>query len=194
MKRLFVFLLMLAVSCSTKNDTKTIEALKSDSTTISKVDSDSVKEEESSEGDCVFNNDYFGLTKEWIKELKLEMYEWDSVNYRAIVPDGADTIYFTKGGCGHFGISFEFKLHEDHHPLTDSSYWINKSMMIAKRLNFYFFDKSVAAGQFRMERNRENSIWFDVKDDQLEDNLIYDGIEVTEKRDEKIVSMVVYYN
>lgn len=192
MKPIFALLLMLAASCSTKNDTKTIETLKNDSTTISKVDS--VKEEESPEDDCVFNNDYFGLTKEWIKELKLEIYEWDTVNYRAIVPDGADTIYFTKGGCGHFGISFEFKLHEDHHPLTDSSYWISKSMLIAKRLNFDFFDKSVADGQFRMERNRENSIWFDVKDDQLEDNLIYDGIEVVEKKDEKIVSMVVYYN
>lgn len=50
----------------------------------------------SDEDDCVFNDDYQGLTTEWLKEINKNNFAWKSDINRAVVIDGADSIFLSK--------------------------------------------------------------------------------------------------
>ena len=83
------------------------------------------------EEDCVFNNDYKGLTTDWLKELKIEAFIWRDDLKQALVPKRQDTVFLQRGGCTHSGFVVEFKLTDDQHLLTDSAYWITKALELS---------------------------------------------------------------
>lgn len=69
---------------------------------------------------CIFNDDYQTLTTEWLRELNIDTYLWDSVRNRAVIVDGMDSIYAYRGGCEHYNIVVQRVLSSENPALTDS--------------------------------------------------------------------------
>ncbi len=158
----------------------------------STAESDKIQEEEI-ESDCVFNNDYKSLTTEWMKELRVQTYSWDDVNKRTVLIEGADSIYFRQGGCAHFGFSVEQVLTSNTVPLADSTYWIQASLKFAERFGFDHYAQSIKAGKVNIVHN-DTGFWFEVDDDDPEDNLFYTGIEITAFDRARKIGISFYYN
>src|SRR5882672_7345454 len=94
---LFYLIIGLLISCTQQNK-KTETA-----------DKDSTANTNSEEDDCVFNNDYKGLTSDWLMELKIKDFIWRDDLKQALVPTGQDTVFVSKGGCSHSGLLVELK-------------------------------------------------------------------------------------
>jgi hypothetical protein len=131
MKRtLLCGVLPLLLSCtSQKRNSQTADTLAA-KTPIGCTDSinsieNSITEESNDDG-CVFNNDYEGLTIEWLKGLKITEFIWRDDLKQALVPNGQDTVFLQQGGCSHLEFMIELKLTDDPHAITDSAYWIAK--------------------------------------------------------------------
>src|SRR5688572_1653153 len=86
--------------------------------TITVIDTTSTAQEEGDDDDFIFNNDYKGLTSEWLKELNITEFIWREDLKQALIPKGQDTLFFSKGGCTHSGILVELKLANDSHDLA----------------------------------------------------------------------------
>src|SRR5690606_26569998 len=101
MKRTFYYLLILIVtlSCSEKKpQTENITAKNIKSDTVLKIDNEVLE----NNSDCVFDSDYKKITKEWLNELEIKKYVWDSKINKATFLYNGDTLTVYKGGCDHF--------------------------------------------------------------------------------------------
>jgi hypothetical protein len=155
---------------------------------ISDSTSDNVEE------DCVFNNDYKGLTKDWLTQLKIRDFIWRDDLKQALIPKGQDTVFISKGGCTHLGLLVELKLTNDNHPLTDSVYWVNKALGIAFEYQMDHYDKMIKEGRIRKAESGQKTTWYEIDDNDSEDNLVYNGIEIVENGRTKRVSISQYFN
>lgn len=88
------------------------------------------------EQDCVFNNDYKGLTESSLNELKITDYTWDDSLKQALIARGQDTVFHTVGGCTHMNFMVGIKLTQDTHLLTDSAFFIGKALELAIEFKF----------------------------------------------------------
>jgi len=70
-----------------------------------------------SENDCTFNNDYKGLTTDWLSELGKTNFIWNAKTNQAEIQSGQDTIVISKGGCIHFNTLVELRLGNNTHTL-----------------------------------------------------------------------------
>jgi len=196
MNRILIFSILVLLTCCSSDKEKTEVS----NSTI--VDSPMVVDEsildttasEQSDDDCIFNNDYRGLTLEWLTELKKKDFIWRADLDEALIPIGQDTVFISKGGCDHFGISVELKLVNDNHSISDSTYWIQSALKLADDYNMEQYRKAIKEGKLRKSQDGENSIWFEVDDDNVDDNLYYVGIEVTFEEKSKRISISQYYN
>jgi hypothetical protein len=102
-----------------------LTALPSDDDTIQN------KENEKGESDCIFNDDYKGLTFDWLAEVGKRDFVWRKDLHQALIAAGHDTIYVSKGGCEHFVFLVELRLGEDHHTIADSTFWISTALSLA---------------------------------------------------------------
>jgi|GEM_PF-1010740 len=144
--------------------------------------------------DCVFNNDYKGLTAGWLKELNIQDYEWDSNRNNAIIIDGRDSILVTQGGCYHFGFTVTQKLMNENVSFDSLSYWIDKSILLAEKFEFDNYLKSLKDSTFTIENEELHSIWISVEDDNIDDNLFYSGIELKREDNNSKITISQYYN
>ncbi len=149
---------------------------------------------EQREGDCIFNNDYHGLTLEWLKELNKKRFIWRADLDQALIPIGQDTIFISKGGCDHFGISVELKLLNNNHSISDSTYWIQSALKLADDYNMEHYRKAIKEGKLRKAQNGEGTIWYEVDDDDVDDNLYYVGIEISFEEKSKRINLSEDYN
>jgi hypothetical protein len=161
---------------------------------INTIDTTSTTEEESDDDDCVFNNDYKGLTIEWLKELKITEFIWRDDLKQALVPKGQDTVFFSKGGCTHSGLLIELKLANDDHGLTDSTYWIEKALALSVEYQFDHYEQMIRAGKIKKAESGETKIWYEIEDNDVDDNLIYNGIEITQDGKKKRINISQYFN
>jgi hypothetical protein len=161
-------------------------------TTVTWVEEGLEKEED--EEDCVFNNDYKGLTTGWLKELKKSNFIWRNDLDQALIPKGQDTVFLSQGGCVHFGFLVELKLTNDNHILSDSVYWVHKALALATEYNMDHYQKMIQAGKIRKAQDGESAVWYEVDDDKPDDNLYYNGIEITFEATSKRISISQYFN
>ncbi len=144
--------------------------------------------------ECVFNNDYEGLTTEWLTELGKTDFVWNEKSNQAEIHSGQNTVLVSKGGCVHFGISVELIINNDSHTIEDSEYWLNKALTLAKEFNFKHYQKMIEKNNVKRVENEKNLIRFEVEDDNLNDNLYYNGVEINLESKSKVISISQYYN
>lgn len=144
--------------------------------------------------DCVFNSDYKGLTTEWLTKIGKNDFNWRADLNQAFIPLEQDTIYLAKGGCEHFGVVLELRLGDDNHTITDSAFWMNKALSLATEFGLEHYKKMIGERRIRKVENSKNVVWFEIEDDDLDDNLYYNGVEINFERKSKVISISQYYN
>lgn len=88
--------------------------------------------------DCIF--DQLTQTDEFLREVpELSGYKWDKESRTATLKlSNGDTLYISRGGCDHFGVSAEFRLRNDTADIENWNNVYNKVLWIAKLLNSDF--------------------------------------------------------
>ena len=147
-----------------------------------------------SENDCTFNNDYKGLTTDWLSELGKTNFIWNAKTNQAEIQSGQDTIVISKGGCIHFNTLVELRLGNNTHTLKDTEYWLKKALYLATEFDLKHYKKMLKKNYFNRVEDRKNVIVFDIKDDKIGDNLFYVGVEINFENNRKIISLSEYYN
>jgi hypothetical protein len=184
----------LLISCTQQhNSTQTVDTVQTVQKTINEDRIANINAE-SGEDDCVFNNDYKGLTSGWLGELKIENFIWRDDLKQALVPNGQDTVFLSRGGCSHSGLSVELKLASDNHSITDSTYWITKALNLATEYQMDYYEQMIKERRIKKAESGPTSVWYEVEDNDLEDNLIYDGIEIIDDGQNKRISISQYFN
>ena len=180
------------VGCSSKNET----TQNLDTTSIAepiapqKIAVDTISDVD----DCVFNNDFKGLTTEWLQDLHKTNFIWRADLYKALLPDGQDTVFISKGGCDHFTNSVELKLANDNHLISDSTFWIQKALELADEFKMKDYSQIIREGRLRKAQSEEARVWYEVGDIDQEDNLYYEGIEITFEPEGKRIGIYQYFN
>jgi hypothetical protein len=203
-RALFFLVIGLLISCSQPNkNTETADTLRTTEKADTIIPTETAKEEkdiatntssDSDEEDCIFNNDYKGLTTNWLAELNIKDFIWRNDLKKALVSIGQDTVFFSKGGCTHSGLLVELKLTDDIHPITDSTYWINKVLELSMDYKMNHYSKMIREGKIRRAHSGQKSVWYEIEDDDPEDNLIYNGIEIVHDGRNKRISISQYFN
>ncbi|KFF03177.1 hypothetical protein [Flavobacterium reichenbachii] len=192
MKKTFYYtlLLIITLSCSEKKTQKEniiVKNIKSD--TVSKIDN----EELENNSDCAFDDNYKKITEEWLNELEIKKYVWDSKINKATFLYNGDTLTVYKGGCDHFVSSVEIKT--DIYPNQElDSTLIRKINDIACKFKFDSYCKKLIEGRFKKIDNGNSSFFLEFVDEDPEDNLVSDGIEILEKEKRTIITISEYYN
>ncbi len=146
------------------------------------------------EEDCVFNSNYKRLTTEWLNELKIKDFIWRDDLEQALIPKGQDTVFLSQGGCSHFGILVEIKLTNDNHAITDSTFWINKAFELALEYKMEHYGQMIKEGKLRKVQDGKTTVWYEIDDNDEDDNLFYNGIEITLDGQTRRMNMTQYYN
>jgi hypothetical protein len=182
------------ISCTQQiRNIETVDSLKTIKPVVAK-DSTVNTETKSEEEDCVFNNDYKRLTSEWLAELRIKNFIWKDNIKAALVPKGQDTVFVSRGGCSHSGLSVELKLENDNHLITDSSYWIKKALDLAIEYQMKHYEQMIKENRIRKTENGKTTVWYEIDDDKEADNLEYTGIEISQNGLSKKVSISEYFN
>ncbi len=98
------------------------------------------------------------------------------------------------GGCVHFTTSVVLQFQNDTHKLEDTAYWVKKVINLSKELRLNHYHKMLKTNRFKIVKPKENVIILDIADDNINDNLFYQGIEINFEKDKKTISFVKYYN
>lgn len=179
MKKTFysVLILILIISCSEKKTQKeniVIKNIKSD--TVLKTDDNELE----NNSDCVFDDNYKKITEEWLNELEIKEYVWDSKTNKATLIYNDDTLTIYKGGCNHFVSSVEIKTGIYPNKEPDSTL-IKKINDIACKFEFNNYCKKLIEGRFKKNHNSNSSLFLEFEDDDPDDNLVSEGIQILEK-------------
>lgn len=147
-----------------------------------------------SESDCTFNNDYKGLTTEWLMELGKTDFIWNTETNKAEIHVAQDILIASKGGCVHFNTLVELHLGNDMHTLEDSDFWLKKALYLATEFDLKHYKKMLEENNFNRVEARKNVVVFDIKDDKTDDNLFYLGVVINFENNSKVLSLSQYYN
>lgn len=208
MKHYILLLIIFLFSCShdRKTTEKTEETIQKTEikklavdTVVSKAVESELKNQAKKEqsqiiySDCIFDNDYKGLTSEWLEELSISNYIWKDELNGALIPSEKDTIFISKGGCDHFDYLVEIRMYDNNHSSTDSLTIISKASEIANRYRMDHYSKMIREGQLKRIEN-ETSVWYEIPDDNVNDNVFYNGIEYRFDGLTKVISISKYIN
>lgn len=152
---------------------------------------DDTASEEGEDDDCVFNNDFKGLTTEWLAELKITNFIWREDLKSALIPNGVDTTLLSQGGCGHFGTSVELILRTKTAELSDSAYWISKALEIADQYKITDYAELIHKGKLKISNKNEDRVWYEMLSETNTE--VYEGISVILNKDFKRLTMSKYF-
>lgn len=189
----YLSILIIILSCSEKKpqqeEIKT-ETIKSD--TVSKTTEVNENELEI-DSDCVFDNNYKKITAEWLNELGFKNYVWDSKSNKASIIYNGDTLTVFRGGCNHFISSVEISTTIYPNKALDSML-LKKINDVACKFKFDNYCKNLKKGKFKKIDNENSSVFLEFEDDNQEDNLISEGILISEKENRTIIKIAEYYD
>jgi hypothetical protein len=208
MKNYILLILIFLFSCS--HDRKTTEKIEETvhqsetenfviDSVVSKSDESELNNQAKKEqsqitySDCIFDNDYKGLTSKWLEELSISNYIWKDELNGALIPSEKDTIFISKGGCDHFDYLVELRIYDNNDSSSDSLTIISKASEIADRYRMNHYSKMIKEGQLKRIEN-ESSIWYEIPDDNMNDNIFYNGIEYKFDGLTKVISISKYIN
>lgn len=144
--------------------------------------------------DCVFNNDIYGLTTEWANEAGFSKFIWNDNMSQLKIPFNSDTIVLAKGGCIHFQYYVEIRLYSDTASISNIEHWKSLALELANRFKFDQYSKTLATNEFVRVEGGKDAFWLEIKDDDLEDNILYNGVEVDLEGDYKFLALSTYVN
>ncbi|MDI9310140.1 MAG: hypothetical protein QM535_07990 [Limnohabitans sp.] len=143
--------------------------------------------------DCVFDDNYKKITKEWLNVADIKKYTWNSkINKATLIYEG-DTLTLYKGGCNHFISSIEIKTGVYPNETLDSTL-IKKINNIACKFKFDNYCNKLIQGKFKKIDNGKSSFFLEFEDDNPEDNLIFEGIQILVKEKMTTIKISEYYN
>lgn len=145
--------------------------------------------------DCVFDQNT--QTDEFLRNIpELKPYEWDQNSQTAtVILDTRDTLFITRGGCAHFGVSAEFRLKNDKANYSDWNEVYKKILWIAELLKSEFMlddiKNAINTDQIAIEKYDNIEVVY-FNDEYLRDNHyeIMRKVEV----DETVLSLSYYIN
>ncbi len=187
----YIAIVLITLSCSEKkkqSEKNVIKNIKSDTVLKTEVGSES-----GTTSDCIFDNDYKKVTEEWLNEIGIKKYVWDSKNNKAIVIYNGDTLMVCQGGCYHYASSVELKTAIYPNKEIDSNL-LRKINDIACKFKFDSYCQKLIEGKFKRIDNDDASILLEFEDADPEDNLIANGIQILEEKKRTIIHISEYYN
>ena len=189
----------LLIACTGQEKSSQTAYTLAASTTIRAAESaDSIETtsppQKESDDDCVFSNDYKGLTTDWLKELKITKFIWRDDLQQALVPEGQDTVFLQQGGCTHSGFVVELKLTNDQHAITDSTYWITRALELSREYQMDYYEQMIEEGKIKFGESGQKHVWYEIEDNDINDNLNYNGIEITQDGSNKRINISQYFN
>ena len=196
MKNLILTSIIFAFFSCSSGDNKSQETAEQNKSEVEqeRPNKPSTEEIQDEENDCVFNNDHYGLTTEWLKESGLENFKWDNKLSQAMIPQNGDTIILTKGGCTHFEYYVKLTLYDDSATVSNIEHWTELSIKLADQFGFEHFSRMLRTGKFVKVTESGNSFWLEITDDDPNDNLIYNGVEVNLEKSFKYIAISKYVN
>lgn len=186
MQRLAPILLLL-LGCSSPKPNELAINSSSDSALTNQLVPDA-------ESDCVFNNDYKGLTEDWLKELDITHYEWDDKLNQALIARGQDTIFVSQGGCTHMNFLVGIQLARDTHLLSDSTFFVSKALELATEFKLEQFESMIKLGKLKKVQGEEDVNQYEIEDNDPEDNLYFNGIGITTTAKGRLIMISQYFN
>lgn len=148
-----------------------------------------------SENDCIFDNNYYALTSAWLKEARVENFEWIQKINAAKIPWNKDTLFVSQGGCYHLTYSLKLKHYNNEIKLDSINYWKEMSIQLAHKFNQKHLAQSLKENGYEIKRVSEKELLLNIRDDNDEDNLFYDGVKVhLEGQNIVVVEMGKYFN
>jgi hypothetical protein len=192
LKELSYFALIFAFACSA--DPKTILNSTTPDSTITAKGNHTSADSANTDEDCVFDNNFKGLTTKWLSELKITDFIWREDLHGALIPQGQDTVFVSQGGCGHFGISVEIWMRTSTPDITDSTFWISKALELADKYQMNDYSEIIRKGKLRKINMDEINVWYEVSPENQAGNEIFDGIAVVCEKDFKRLSFGKYFN
>lgn len=146
------------------------------------------------DNDCVFNNDFKGLTTEWLSKLKITDFVWREDIHGALIPKGVDTTFISQGGCTHFGTTVELWARTEVREISDSIFWISKALELADNYQLTDYADIIRKGNFRKLNHDDDSVTYEVYPDEEIDNAIYEGINIVSEKEYVRLSISKYLN
>ncbi|MFH4969370.1 hypothetical protein V8G61_14285 [Gaetbulibacter sp. M240] len=146
------------------------------------------------EDDCVFNYDVKGLTMEWLQQLNQTNFVWDKNKKLAEKIKDGDTLRVSKVGCVHFSWVVEVTMIENQNTLENTDFWLKKAMGITELFDLKYYHTALKLKNFKLEKPNKNQIVFDIKDDDITDNLFYLGVIVLAENNIKKIIISKYLN
>lgn len=193
MKKTIYFIAMIFITFScTEKETKAehVKIVKNKSEKVLKTENEIEVENNS---DCVFDDNYKKVTEEWLSELEIKNYIWDSKINKAIFIYEDDTLIISSGGCNHFMNSVEIKT--DKYPNKDlDDALLKKINNIACKFKFENYCRNLSEGKFKKIDKGNSSLFLEFEDEDPDDNLISEGIQISKKENRKIINISEYYN
>lgn len=183
-------ILLMSLSCSeNKTHTENVKIENNKSDTIETEKENKLE----NNSDCVFDDNYKKLTEDWLSEVGIKTYIWNSKINKATVIYEGDTLTLYKGGCNHFVSSVEIKTDIDPNKISDSTL-LRKINNVACKFKFENYCKKLTEGRFKKINTGNSSFLLEFEDDDPEDNLISEGIQISEKEKSTIIEISEYYN
>jgi hypothetical protein len=193
MKKTILLSMIVLANCNADKTHSNESAGDSVITNVISPGTASVQPDTTSQGnDCIFNDDYKGLTTDALKKLQKDNFIWSDKHEQAAIPQGQDTIIFSEGGCYAYSTVLAIILNNDSHDLADSTFWIQKALELAHEFGMNDYEEIINNGKLRIGSRDEGHIWFEVEDIHDDDNTIYNGIEVTSNGSKKRLEISQY--
>lgn len=103
-------------------------------------------------------------------------------------------IFLQQGGCTHSAFVVELKLTDDQHLLTDSAYWVTKALELSGEYQMDHYEQMIREGKIKKAESGQTNVWYEIEDNNADDNLIYNGIEITQDGHSKRINISQYFN
>lgn len=88
----------------------------------------------------------------------------------------------------------ELKLTDDQHLLTDSAYWVTKALELSGEYQMDHYEQMIREGKIKKAESGQTNVWYEIEDNNADDNLIYNGIEITQDGHSKRINISQYFN
>lgn len=143
------------------------------------------------ESDCVFNDDYEGLTKDWIKEANTSyQFDWiEEANTAIAQISPTERIELQKGGCYHSVVSLVYRTGRN---LEDLEFWLERALALSKEFDLIFYEYLIEGTVGEMER-RNNYLIFPIPVEEYS-NRDTDGIVLQPGERTNALILEYYYN
>ncbi len=144
--------------------------------------------------DCVFNNDYEGLTTDWIERAnttyKFTWIEEENIAIARLSDD--ESLQLQMGGCYHFTTSLIFRT-TNAVELDNEKFWLSKALELTKLFEVKFFKEPLEAGVVVESERTNNMIIYTFPIDEF-GNRITEGIIIERKEKATTLTLSYYFN